>query len=173
MIRLSPAVLHVYVASTAALDTAEHKEQMSADDAEPSTLKYPSAQLLTRLLTAVLHVYVAPSTAPSTAVHATHTSAVPLESFQKPSAQTLTRLSVALLQVYVAPSAACDTVLQALQVCELDEYVWKPLAHVPDPQPDDSALVQDSQLDTDGTSDMSLHSVATPPPDTKYPEDAV
>ena len=45
---------------------------------------------------------------------------------------------------------------------------------MPEPQPDDSALVQDSQLDTEATSNMSLHSVATPPAaDTKYPEDAV
>ncbi len=73
----------------------------------------------------------------------------------------------------MAPSAACDTGLQALQVWEPDEYVWKPPAHVPETQPDDCVLVHDSQLDTDATSDMSLHSVAMPPPDTKYPDDAV
>ena len=136
-------------------------------------LNIPGAHALTRLSPAVLHVYEAPSAAPTTAVHATHTSADPLvESFQKPSAHPLTRLLIALLQVYVAPSAAFATVVQTLHVCELAEYVWKPLAHVPEPHPDVSVLVHNSQLDTDATVDMSLHSVAMPP-DTKYPGDAV
>ena len=77
-----------------------------------------------------------------------------------------------MLQVYVAPTAASGTVVHELHDCEPVEYVWKPLAHVPDTQPDDSALVHDSQLETDGTVDMSLHCAAMPP-DTKYPEDAV
>ena len=140
---------------------------------EPTSLNRPTSHELTRLSPAVLHVYEAPSAAPTTAVHATHTSADPLvESFQKPSAHPLTRLLIALLQVYVAPSAAFATVVQTLHVCELAEYVWKPLAHVPEPHPDDSVLVHDSQLDTDGAVDMSLHSAAMPP-DTKYPDDAV
>ena len=63
--------------------------------------------------------------------------------------------------------------LQALQVWEPDEYVWKPPPHVPETQLDDCVLVHDSQLDTDATSDMSLHSVATPSSVTKYPDDAV